>query len=55
MMEFIFFTGEENEKEFLEKCYKQWRTTMESDDSETQKIMQLATVFSEINHRLDEL
>jgi hypothetical protein len=51
---YIDFTGEENEKEFLEKCYKQWEKINEVD-SETQRLIIVGSVFSEIRHRLDEM
>lgn len=54
-MRFVEFTGEENEKEFLEKCLQQWELTTNSNVSDMGKIMQLGTVFSEMRHRLDEL
>lgn len=53
--DFVDFTGEENEKEFLEKCLKQWEITTEKDIPEMIKMMQIGTVFSEIRHRIAEL
>lgn len=55
MGEFVFFTGEENEVEFLEKCLKQWSMTANSEQPDLRKVMQLATIFNEIRHRLEEL
>lgn len=54
-MEFVDFTGEETEVEFLEKCLKQWDLTSGSSAPEMIKIAQLGTVFSEIRHRIEEL
>lgn len=54
-MKFIDFTGEETEKEFLQKCIEQWETTIESSVSDMGKVMQLGAVFSEMRHRIDEL
>lgn len=53
--EFVEFTGEENEKEFLEKCLKQWELTTNSNTNETIKMCQIGTVFSEMRHRLEEI
>jgi len=55
MSKYVDFTGEENEKEFLEKCLKQWELTSESEAPDAIKFMQIATVFSEMRHRIDEL
>ena len=55
MDKFVMFTGEENEKEFLEKCLKQWELTSNSERPDMFKVMELATVFSEIRHRIAEL
>ena len=52
---FVDFTGEESEKEFLEKLLKQWEITSNKDVSDTNKVIELGTVFSEIRHRIDEL
>lgn len=54
-MDFVVFTGEETEKEFLEKCLEQWEVTAESDVPEVVKLMRLGTIFSEMRHRVDEL
>lgn len=54
-MNFVDFTGEENEKEFLEKCLKQWDETTEKEVPEVMKIIELGNVFSEMRHRLEEL
>ena len=55
MGDFVFFTGEENEVEFLEKCLEQWNMTTNSEQPDLRKVMQLASVFHEIRHRLEEL
>lgn len=52
--EYIEFTGEETEKEFLEKCLQQW----DSASEETQPVLgmlQLGSLFSEMRHRVNEL
>ena len=54
-MIFIDFTGEETEKEFLEKCYKQWNIVIEQSCSDVQKLMNIGGAFSEIRHRMEEL
>lgn len=54
-MEFVNFTGEETEKEFLQKCLMQWDKTAESDMPDFMKMMQIATVFSEMRHRIEEV
>lgn len=51
---FVYFTGEENEKEFLSKCIEQW-DKLEGWETETQKLICLGGLFSEIRHRLEEL
>lgn len=55
MERYVKFTGEEDEKEFLERCLEQWELTSNSGRPEVMKIMELATVFSEMRHRLDEV
>ena len=52
---FVDFTGEEAEKEFLEKCLEQWDITIEKGVSDTLKLSIIGTVFREIRHRIDEL
>lgn len=52
---FVDFTGEENEKEFLQKCLQQWEVTAGSDKPDVMKVIELATVFHEIRHRIEEL
>ncbi|HHT03397.1 MAG TPA: hypothetical protein GX005_03625 [Bacteroidales bacterium] len=54
-MEFVDFTGEENELEFLNKCLKQWDIATEQPYSDLQKLMNIGTVFSEMRHRIEEL
>lgn len=55
MNKFVIFDGEETEKQFLEKCLNQWDLTANADISEVGKLIQIATVFTEIKHRLDEI
>lgn len=38
MFNFIEFTGEETENEFLGKCLKQWEITSESESPDVQKM-----------------
>jgi hypothetical protein len=52
---FVIFEGDENEIEFLEKCRKQWEITASSNQPDMIKIMQIATVFHEMEHRIAEL
>jgi hypothetical protein len=54
-MKFIEFTGEENELEFLKKCYEQWDTIISLSCSDIQKLIKLGALFSEIKHRIGEL
>lgn len=54
-MKFIEFTGEESEKEFLEKCLKQWEIATNSDVTDMVKVMHIGTAFIEMRHRLNEL
>ena len=54
-MEFVDFTGEESEIEFLQKCQKQWIITVNQNIPEVIKVCQLGTVFSEIQHRIRDL
>lgn len=54
-MSFVDFTGEENEKEFLEKCLKQWEITTNEDIPEIMKVIRIGTVFSEMRRRVEEL
>lgn len=54
--DFVDFTGDENEIEFLEKCLKQWEITANNEKlSEPIKLCQVGSVFSEMRHRLEEL
>ena len=53
MKDFITFTGEETEKEFLEKCLEQWSMSAEKDPLFA--MMEIGTVFSEMRHRVEEL
>jgi hypothetical protein len=52
---FVDFTGEENEKEFLEKCLEQWEITNGREISDINKLIELGTIFSEMRHRVYEL
>lgn len=54
-MEYVYFNGEETELEFLEKINKQWCIILEQDYSETQMLMALGSIFSEVRHRVEEL
>jgi hypothetical protein len=51
--DFVDFTGEENEKEFLEKCLKQWKISGNSNYSDIIKLCHIATIFVEIEMRLE--
>lgn len=42
-MEFVHFTGEETEKEFLGKCLKQWEISIEQDP--VRALMQLGSLI----------
>jgi hypothetical protein len=56
MNNFIEFTGEETEVEFLKKCIKQWKLTAGNTElTDMMKIMHIATIFHEMQHRIDEL
>lgn len=54
-MEYVKFTGEETEKEFLQKCLKQWDNVANAEVPDLLKIMNIATVFSEMRHRIEEM
>jgi hypothetical protein len=51
---FEYFEGNETEKEFLQKCIKQWEKTNNAK-SDMQKLMILGSLFAEIRHRIQEL
>ena len=53
MRDFVTFTGEETEKEFLVKCLEQW--SMSAEKEPLFAMMEIRTVFSEIRHRVEEL
>ncbi len=53
MIDFVQFTGEETEKEFLEKCLEQWELSAEKPP--IMAMIQLGSLFSEMRHRFDEL
>lgn len=50
MSEFVYFNGDETEKEFLQKCLRQWETLSENDS-----MFKLGALFSEIRHRIMKL
>lgn len=52
--EYIEFTGEETEKEFLEKCLQQWDSASE-EPQPVLGMIQLGSLFSEMRHRVSEL
>jgi hypothetical protein len=52
---FVDFNGQENEKEFLEKCLEQWDMTTGSNVPEIVKITHIGTIFHEMRHRLNDL
>ena len=53
--DFVEFNGEENEKQFLEKCLEQWEKSANSKESDMMKLCQLGLMFSEMRHRIDEI
>lgn len=53
--DFVEFTGEETEKEFLEKCLEQWEKTVNSKYPDMMKLVQLGSMISEMRHRVEEL
>lgn len=53
--DFVDFTGEENEKDFLQKCLKQWKISSNAKYNDTIKICHIATIFAEIEQRLEEI
>ena len=55
MFKFVEFTGEEAEKEFLEKCVRQWEISTNNSMDDGMKLIELATVFTEMRNRIDEL
>lgn len=46
----VYFDGDETEKEFLQKCLRQWEMLSEND-----AMFKLGALFSEIRHRVAEL
>lgn len=52
---FVDFTGDETEKEFLEKCLEQWDRSLNSNKTDTNRMLEIASVFHEMRHRVDEL
>ena len=55
MTDFIDFTGEETEVEFLEKCLEQWDLTRKNKYNDTIKFIHIASVFHEMRHRVRAL
>lgn len=53
MNDFVQFTGEETEKEFLEKCLEQWE--LSAGKPPIMAMIQLGSLFSAIRHRAAEL
>jgi len=51
---YVYFEGDETEKEFLTKCLEQWEKC-NNFKTEPQKLIALGGLFSEIRHRLNEL
>lgn len=51
---YVIFDGNETEKEFLEKCLDQWERC-NNVYSETQKLIIVGSIFSEMRHRVNEL
>lgn len=50
MMMYVEFTGEESEKEFLEKCLEQWAYS--TSYPPMQSMIQLGAMFAEMRHRV---
>ena len=53
--EYVTFTGEETEIEFLKKLQKQWKIAANFNGPEVVKMMMLGGAFHEVGHRIDEL
>ena len=53
MKSFVQFSEGDNEKEFLEKCLKQWELSAEKPP--IMAMIELGTIFSEMRHRVDAL
>jgi len=51
---FVYFDGDETERQFLEKCYRQWSLACEAE-SDTQKLIILGSLFAEIRHRISDI
>ena len=51
---YVYFEGDETEREFLVKCVKQWSLACEAEN-DTQKLIILGSLFSEIKHRIREI
>ena len=54
MVVFVDFTGEENEKKFLEKIYLQWEKACQCKN-DFQKLIMIGSAMSKIRHRIEEL
>lgn len=54
MIEYVDFTGEEDEKEFLKKLVTQWEKINDCDN-DIQKLLIVGSMIHEIRHRIDEL
>lgn len=54
IIEYVYFTGEEDEKEFLKKLVLQWEKISDCD-SDIQKLLVVGSMIHEIRHRIDEL
>jgi hypothetical protein len=55
MVDFVVFDGNETEKEFLDKCLKQWEMTINNGTSPIFQLIEIGSIFSEIRHRVDEI
>ena len=47
------FTGEENEKEFLEKCIQVWEEATDNVSDIMSQLIMLGSVFVQIRYRLE--
>ena len=51
----MIFTGDENEKDFLEKCLGEWEAATRPEIDDILKLIKIGAIFHEMRHRLDEL
>jgi len=51
---FVYFDGDETERQFLEKCLRQWILACEAE-SDAQKLMILGSLFAEIRNRISAI